>query len=41
MTEAIRQLTDDAGERAVPDAKLGLVSGSAWSRTTGACAPAR
>jgi acetyl-CoA acetyltransferase len=27
MTEAIRQLTDAAGERAVKDAKLGLVSG--------------
>jgi acetyl-CoA acetyltransferase len=27
LTEAIRQLTDDAGERAVQDAKLGLVSG--------------
>ena len=27
MTEAIRQLTGAAGERAVPDAKLGLVSG--------------
>ena len=27
MTEAIRQLTDGAGERAVPDAKLGLVAG--------------
>jgi acetyl-CoA acetyltransferase len=27
MTEAIRQLTDAAGERAVADAKLGLVSG--------------
>ena len=27
MTEAIRQLTDAAGERAVPDAKLGLVAG--------------
>jgi len=27
MTEAIRQLTGEAGERAVPDAKLGLVSG--------------
>ena len=27
MTEAIRQLTDEAGERAVKDAKLGLVSG--------------
>jgi acetyl-CoA acetyltransferase len=27
MTEAIRQLTDDAGERTVKDAKLGLVSG--------------
>jgi acetyl-CoA acetyltransferase len=27
MTEAIRQLTDAAGERAVPGAKLGLVTG--------------
>ena len=27
MTEAIRQLTDQAGARTVPDAKLGLVSG--------------
>ena len=27
MTEAIRQLTDAAGERAIPDAKLGLVAG--------------
>jgi acetyl-CoA acetyltransferase len=27
MTEAVRQLTDAAGERAVPDAKLGLVAG--------------
>ena len=27
MTEAIRQLTDEAGGRAVPEAKLGLVSG--------------
>jgi acetyl-CoA acetyltransferase len=27
MTEAIRQLTDEAGERAVADARLGLVSG--------------
>ncbi len=27
MTETIRQLTDEAGERAVVDAKLGLVSG--------------
>jgi hypothetical protein len=27
MTEAIRQLTDDAGERAVKDAQVGLVSG--------------
>jgi len=27
MTEAIRQLTDDAGERAVNGAQLGLVSG--------------
>ena len=27
MTEAIRQLTGEAGERAVPDAALGLVSG--------------
>ena len=27
MVEAIRQLTDAAGDRAVPDAKLGLVSG--------------
>ena len=27
MTEAIRQLTGAAGERAVPDAQLGLVSG--------------
>jgi acetyl-CoA acetyltransferase len=27
MTESIRQLTDQAGERAVPDAKLGLVAG--------------
>ena len=27
MTEAIRQLTDEAGERAVQDAKLGLVTG--------------
>ena len=27
MTEAIRQLTDDAGARAVNDAQLGLVSG--------------
>ena len=27
MTEAIRQLTDEAGERAVKDAKLGLVTG--------------
>ena len=27
MTETIRQLTDEAGERAVADAKLGLVSG--------------
>jgi acetyl-CoA acetyltransferase len=27
MTETIRQLTDAAGERAVPDAKLGLVGG--------------
>ena len=27
MTEAIRQLTDAAGERAVPGAALGLVSG--------------
>jgi acetyl-CoA acetyltransferase len=27
MTEAIRQLTDDAGDRAVPGAQLGLVSG--------------
>jgi acetyl-CoA acetyltransferase len=27
MTEAIRQLTDAAGDRAVPGAELGLVSG--------------
>src|SRR4029079_16812695 len=27
MTEAIRQLTDDAGSRAVKGARLGLVSG--------------
>ena len=27
MTEAIRQLTDAAGARAVPNAKLGLVGG--------------
>jgi acetyl-CoA acetyltransferase len=27
MTEAIRQLTGEAGERSVPDAQLGLVSG--------------
>jgi hypothetical protein len=27
MVEAIRQLTDQAGERAVPDAQLGLVAG--------------
>jgi hypothetical protein len=27
MTEAIRQLTGQAGERAVKDAKVGLVSG--------------
>ena len=27
MTEAIRQLTGQAGERAVADAKLGLVTG--------------
>jgi acetyl-CoA acetyltransferase len=27
MTEAIRQLTDTAESRAVPDAKLGLVAG--------------
>jgi hypothetical protein len=27
MTEALRQLTDAAGERAVPDAELGLVAG--------------
>ena len=27
MTETIRQLTGAAGERAVPDAKLGLVAG--------------
>jgi len=27
MTEAIRQLTDQAGERAVRDAQLGLVAG--------------
>jgi acetyl-CoA acetyltransferase len=27
MTEAIRQLTGEAGERAVKDARLGLVSG--------------
>jgi acetyl-CoA acetyltransferase len=27
MTEAIRQLTDSAGPRTVPDARLGLVAG--------------
>jgi hypothetical protein len=27
MTEAVRQLTDGAGPRAVSDAKLGLVAG--------------
>ena len=27
MTEAIRQLTGEAGERAVRDAKLGMVTG--------------
>jgi hypothetical protein len=27
MVEAIRQLTDEAGATAVPDAKIGLVSG--------------
>ena len=27
MTEAIRQLTDEAGGRTVADARLGLVSG--------------
>ena len=40
MTEAIRQLTGEAGERAVPDASSAWSPASAWSPTTGACAPA-